>query len=242
MNPLYILKVGTTYPATAARFGDFDAWVEAALANPGVAVEVLAIAEGAALPNPAQCAGVIITGSHAMVTDCLPWSVAVEQWLPSLLAHQVPVLGICYGHQLLARALGGSVDAHPAGPEIGTVLIRANSARHDDPLFAAVPDQFYAHVTHTQSVVTLPANAVILAASDHEAHQIVRFGDCAWGVQFHPEFDAAISRDYIQAQAAAITAAGHSVTDRLQAVTATPQAREVLTRFGQLVAARNQKI
>jgi GMP synthase (glutamine-hydrolysing) len=73
---LYILKVGTTFRATAATLGDFDAWTKATLGDVRVETCVLDIEHGSALPPAVECAGVVVTGSHSMVTDELPWSVA----------------------------------------------------------------------------------------------------------------------------------------------------------------------
>ena len=61
--------------------------------------------KGHPLPPPADCRAVVITGSHAMVTDNRPWSVKVANWIPMLVNYEVPFLGICYGHQLLAQAM-----------------------------------------------------------------------------------------------------------------------------------------
>lgn len=238
MKSLYILKVGSTFPDTARRLGDFETWTRAALGDPGLPIEVRAVAAGDPLPAPEACAGAVITGSHAMVTDDLPWSLDLERWLPALLARGTPVLGICYGHQLLARAMGGKVGYHPGGPEVGTVTIRTHPLRAGDPLFGPLPETFLAHVTHAQTVLQPPPGAVVLAASAHEAHQALRLGATAWGLQFHPEFDAAIMRDYLRSKAEALASAGASVDARLGEVAETPEAAAVLARFGRLAAGR----
>lgn len=109
MKKLYIIKAGTTYPVIKERFGDFDTWTLQGLGKTEAETRVLDAVSGAALPMAADCAGVIVTGSHSMVTDDLPWSVELEEWIPSVVEAGVPFLGICYGHQLLARAGGGEV-------------------------------------------------------------------------------------------------------------------------------------
>ena len=236
MKPLYILKVGTTFPDTARRLGDFDDWTRAGLGDPGLPIEILAVAAGAPLPPPGICAGAVITGAHEMVTDDLPWSLALECWLPTLLNLGRPVLGICYGHQLLARALGGTVGTLPGGSELGTLSLRTAPERVDDPLFGSLPERFLAQVAHEQSVLMLPPGAVALAASAREPHHAVRFGPRAWGVQFHPEFDTAVMRDYLQAETATLAADRASVADRSREVAETPEAAAVLARFGRLAA------
>ncbi len=234
MKKLYIVKIGTTFPAVAETFGDFDRWTLEGLGALESGPCVLEVEHGASLPPPGDCAGVVITGSHSMVTDNLPWSLQVEQWLPLLIEAEVPLLGICYGHQLLARALGGEVGYHPAGTEIGTVAISLLPEASRDPIFQTFPSSFPAHVTHAQSVLALPPRAVRLAASEHELNHAYRVGKCAWGVQFHPEFNAAILRLYIDHQDGDLKSTGMDIAKILGTVKETPTAAEVLVRFASL--------
>jgi GMP synthase (glutamine-hydrolysing) len=238
MKKLYVIKVGTTFPTTAKLFGDFDMWTVTALG--GVAVEtcILNVEYGAALPMAGDCAGVVITGSHTMVTDELPWSVKLEKWIPSLLQDRIPLFGICYGHQLLARAAGGHVGLHPRGMEIGTVLVHLLSDCANDALFQSLPRSFAVHVTHSQSVLRLPPSATRLAANAHEPNQAFRLGDYAWGVQFHPEYNADIMRSYIEEQAEELKSAGLDVSNLLRAVSETPVAAETLRNFARIVEGR----
>ena len=158
MKKLYIIKIGTTFPATLKQFGDFDRWTAGTLGSLDMELEIVDVEHGASLPKEERCAGVVVTGSHAMVTDNIPWSVRLEKWLGRLIVVRTPLLGICYGHQLLARAAGGTVGFHPRGREIGTVRIRLLPGCSDDPLFQGLPDVFLAHATHAQTVLTLPTN------------------------------------------------------------------------------------
>ena len=236
MKKLYIIKIGTTFPVTRAKFGDFDQWTANALGSIDIGIGVVDAEHGAALPDLDACAGVAITGSHAMVTDNAPWSVDLEKWIVSLLNAQIPVFGICYGHQLLARAAGGQVDFHPRGKEIGTVAVNLLPECADDPLFQALPDAFLAHVTHSQSVLNLPEQAIRLAANAYEPNHAFRLGKCAWGVQFHPEYHADIMRSYIEEQTHELRSAGLDVQQLLDTVSETPVAAEILKRFGDFVA------
>jgi GMP synthase (glutamine-hydrolysing) len=238
---LHVLQVGHTFPTTRARLGDFDQWTLTALSDGssplGVAVRVWDLADGADLPDPADCAGVVITGSHAMVTDELPWSVAVERWLPRVVDAGTPVFGICYGHQLLARALGGQVGYRAQGREIGTVEVTLDAAATVDPLFAGLPATISAHTTHAQSVMALPAGAVRLALNVADPNHAFRFGDTAWGVQFHPEFSVDVMRAYIVEQAVDLGDAGMDVHALVAGVHETPLAARVLHRFVKLAVA-----
>ena len=235
---LHVLQVGHTFTATRAQLGDFDRWTLAAIGDVPLPVRVLDVPEGAVLPAAGDCAGVIITGSHAMVTDELPWSRAIEAWLPGIVAARAPVLGICYGHQLLARSLGGVVGYRAQGREIGTVAIGLTPEAADDPLFGGLPGKLEAHTTHAQSVAALPRGAVRLAGNEADPNHAFRFGESAWGVQFHPEFDADVMRAYIQEQAVDLTEAGLDVAALLDGVHETPVAARVLRRFARFVTGR----
>jgi len=238
LKQLYIIKTGTTFPATLKQLGDFDTWTRVGLGGISTEIGIVDAENGAELPPAADCAGVVITGAHPMVTDDLPWSVAIEKWLPSQLATETPIFGICYGHQLLARAAGGEVGYHPRGKEIGTVDVKRLPEAEHDSLFGDLPASFPAHVTHAQTVLTLPPGATRLAANQHEPNHAFRLGTCAWGVQFHPEYTPEIMRFYIREQAGELAAAGLETEGLLQAVAPTPEAGGLLRKFAGLVAAR----
>jgi GMP synthase (glutamine-hydrolysing) len=238
MKRLYIIKAGTTFPATAREFGDFDQWTAKTLGLADGEIVIVDAEHGAALPATGECAGVVITGSHAMVTDHLPWSVKLQEWIPSLLKAGTPLFCICYGHQLLAQAAGGRVGFHPHGKEIGTVTVHLLPECANDPLFQSLPQSFLVHVTHSQTVPALPKGAIRLAANAHEHNHAFRLGDWAWGVQFHPEYSADIMRSYIHEQAEELESAGLNVSKILYCVSETPFAAETLRNFGNLVKRR----
>ena len=238
MKSLYIIKAGTTFPALRERYGDFDRWTAMALDETDVPLVVIDVEQRFDLPAAADCAGVVVTGSHAMVTDNREWSVRIEAWLPELIAAEVPFFGICYGHQLLGRAMGGDVDYHPRGKEIGTVAVRRLPASDHDLLFQDLPEEFPVHATHSQSVLRLPDGATLLAENTYEPHHAFRLGRCAWGVQFHPEYDTAIMRSYIEEQAAGLADAGQNVAELIAGVRETLQAAALFRGFSRYVATR----
>jgi GMP synthase (glutamine-hydrolysing) len=237
MKDLWIIKAGTTFARTARQCGDFDDWTLNILGDAAVNVRVFDVKRDEPLPSPHRCAGVVVTGSHAMVTDRLPWSRALEDWIPGLLDAHVPVLGICYGHQLLAQAMGGQVAYHPGGREMGTVAIRLRPECAADPLFQRLPASIAVHTVHAQTVLTLPPGSVPLAGNEFEPNHAFRLGESAWGVQFHPEYDEQIMRSYITELADELEASGRDVSALLAAVRDTPQARRLPARFLEIVRA-----
>jgi GMP synthase (glutamine-hydrolysing) len=138
---------------------------------------------------------VVITGSSANVPNREPWMLETEAYLREVVRLSVPVFGICFGHQMLAQALGGEVQKNPRGREIGTIRVARLA---DDPLFDSLPEAFEANATHVDTVVKLPPGAVPLAKSDLEDHHAIRFSETCYGVQFHPELDADVMRGYVE--------------------------------------------
>jgi GMP synthase (glutamine-hydrolysing) len=117
-----------------------------------------------------------------------------EALVRDLAAAGRPVLGICFGHQLIAQALGGEVKRNPLGREMGTMRVQRLA---DDPLFAGLPATFDIQGTHADAVTRLPPGAEVLATTPRDAFAAFRVGGHVRGVQFHPEFDADVMRGYL---------------------------------------------
>ncbi len=135
------------------------------------------------LPADHDFEGVVVTGSRSSVY----WD---EDWIDPLVAYVagcheagVPVLGVCFGHQVVAAALDGDVDSM-GEYEIG---YRDVEQVADDPLFDGVDETFTAFTTHSDAVTELPRGAELLAENDYGVHAF-RVGQSV-GVQFHPEYD-----------------------------------------------------
>jgi GMP synthase (glutamine-hydrolysing) len=229
-KPFLIIETGQPV-ASMRRHGGFAHWIRVAAGLPADATVVADVERGAPLPSREGFAGVLITGSGAMVTERRDWSERSAHWLRDAAYAGLPVFGICYGHQLLAHALGGEVGDNPSGREMGTVEIALDSQASSDPLFAPAPAQFVAQATHLQSVLRLPDGAIRLASSAHDDCHAFRWGATAWGVQFHPEFNTLQMRGYVQAKHDALAHEGHCAHRLARSVRATPQARAVLRRF-----------
>ncbi|MGV8943699.1 glutamine amidotransferase [Thermomonas sp.] len=233
--PFLILQTGRPV-ASMRRHGSFAHWIRVAagLADDDVVVVDVAGHDGSGgdeLPSREGFAGAIVTGSGAMVTEQLPWSEATGAWLRDAAHADVPLLGICYGHQLLAHALGGQVGYNPEGREMGTVEIDLHADAGDDPLFAGLPARFPVQATHLQTVLALPEGARRLATSQQDGAGAFRWGRRSWGVQFHPEFSTTHMRGYIHARRDALAQEGSDAAAMHRSVRATPHARQLLRRF-----------
>ncbi|MDY6797341.1 MAG: glutamine amidotransferase [Pseudomonadota bacterium] len=235
MKPLVILKTGNTHASIRARHRDFEHWFLNQLPSPNT-VRVVNVAAGESPGNPWDWSGIIVTGSPAMVTEQLEWSQNTARWLEHAVARQIPVLGVCYGHQLLAHALGGKVGDRYQGRESGTLEVTLNERGTDDLLLGSLPRQFQAHLTHQQSVLQLPEGAVLLASSTAEPNQAFRVGPRAWGVQFHPEFTADIMREYLTIQEDSLRQQGQDAEQLIAEVTDAPEATSLISTFARLAA------
>ncbi len=166
-----------------------------------------------------------------MVTEHHDWSERTAKWLANGVEKGMPTLGICYGHQLLAYALGGEVGNNPNGREFGTIEVHLEQAAREDALLGGLPTPMKGHVSHTQSVFRLPAEARRLAYSERDPNQAFVINNCAWGVQFHPEFDAEIVREYTLGHSDVLLAEARIQPSWAAVSVDTPHGTEILQRF-----------
>lgn len=137
-----------------------------ALAKIGKKADVVRPYLSEKLPEPTSVTAAIITGSWSMVTDRETWSEKTAQWIRQAMPFDIPLFGVCYGHQLMAHALGGLVADNPAGGEVGIVDIELTPAGKRNLLLDNFPESFPACVFHTQSVLKPPEDCDILAVSE----------------------------------------------------------------------------
>ncbi|MCR9094077.1 MAG: glutamine amidotransferase [bacterium] len=232
---ILVVKTGEALAPVKAARGDFHQWIAKGM---GVADDELAVAHvhaGDPLPDPASISGVVVTGSPLMVTDRADWSEASAAWLAKIVeADAMPVLGICYGHQLLAHALGGEVGANPNGREMGTVEVRHDTAAIvDDPVLIGAVEP--GHMSHLESVLRPPSDAQVLATTDLEAHAVLKFGPRQWGLQYHPEFDRDIMQGYVAARREIIESEGLDPDAMIENAVETPVLTSTLERFAAFV-------
>jgi GMP synthase (glutamine-hydrolysing) len=228
---LLIVQVGTPPADIRDQLGDLPSWFAAALGLSPSEMTVVRAFGGELLPDPSKDLVAIITGSWAMVTDREPWSEYVAQWIREAMRIEMPLFGVCYGHQLMAHALGGVVDYHPAGREVGCEMIQLLPAAIADEMLKQWPAQFPAHLTHEQTVITLPEGAVALARSTHDPHQIIRYGRHAISTQYHPEFTPGHLEAMIRRRHALLVAEQHDPAQMLNALQKTPSAQAVMCHF-----------
>ena len=228
---LLIIKTGNTIASLRNQGEDFEDWFIAGSGLPASAFTVRSLFLGEPLPELGATAGIIVTGSPAYVTDLEPWNEIAAAYLRDAHDRSIPILGVCYGHQLLAWAFGGEVGFHPSGREIGSVQVELTPAAEQDALLGMLPVKFVAQVSHQQSVLSLPDQATLLAYNDFEPHHAFRIGDTSWGIQFHPEFSAQVTATYIEERRDDLVEEGHSPEQLLAQISASPEAASLIQHF-----------
>ncbi|KQW43971.1 hypothetical protein ASC77_21495 [Nocardioides sp. Root1257] len=151
-------------------------------------------AEGAGeLPGPASYDGLLVLGGPMGADDDAKhgWLGPVKELLREVRGSGLPTLGICLGHQLIASALGGRVERNPRGQQVGLLDVGWTDAAAADPLLGPLATPRRGVQWNDDLVTALPAGATLLAETAYGEVQAVGYGPAMWGVQLHPEVDAA---------------------------------------------------
>lgn len=234
-NKILIMKTGNTVQSLLDKGLDFEDWIIKATNQDSKRFITVAVDRFQPLPSLLETSAIIITGSPAFVTDNAPWNETAAIYLRQAVSVNIPVLGICYGHQLLAQVFGGVIGFHQGGREIGTVEIKTTVPAMQDPLFGELGLSFKAQVSHLQTVLILPPMAQLLAYNDFEPHHGFRLGEYCWGVQFHPEFSADVMKAYIKQRFDSIAGEGLNPDKLLTQVSDCGPAKALLQRFAAIV-------
>ena len=167
--------------------GAFTAVMDAA----GVTGHTVELDQGDPLPDWRAFDGILAMGGPMGAGDesAHGWLVEEKRRIGDAVAAGMPFLGVCLGAQLLAAALGAEVHASPGGPEVGLLPVDLTPAGAGDALFAGLPRRFDVLHWHGDTFA-LPDGGTHLASSDHTPQQAFRWGERAYGLQFHLEVTA----------------------------------------------------
>ncbi|MGY4285258.1 GMP synthase-like glutamine amidotransferase [Bradyrhizobium sp. LM2.7] len=177
-------RVPSTYRERHGSFPDmFERMVRAE--DPAATLDIVSIPNGDALPDPCGLEAILITGAAAGVYDGLDWIEPLEEFVRKAYANKTPMVGVCFGHQLIAQALGGTVRQSEKGWGIG---------RH---VYRVLPDngvvdgeQLAIAASHQDQVIEAPKDALTILSSDFTPHAGLLYANGATlTVQPHPEFD-----------------------------------------------------
>ena len=207
-----ILETGVPPGDLADTHGRYDAMVRDMLGD-GHAYRTFAVAEGDWPTAQDGIDAYVITGSSAGVHDGLPWVEELAAFLRGVRG-RAKLVGICFGHQVMAHAFGGTVEKVDRGWGLGL----HRYAMRDRPGWLGPAAGVAVMASHQDQVVVPPPGSVVVGASDFTPYAILDYGDDAISFQFHPEFTTAFSRALIDVDRAAdmpasLKAAAHRSLD-----------------------------
>ena len=172
-----IMQTGHAPEALIQDSGDYDQMFCDLLSGNGFEFETFAVVDGQ-FPRDADAAdGWIITGSRHGVYEPHDWIPPLEDLIRAIHAKKQPLAGICFGHQIIAQALGGKVAKFEGGWAVGHVTYQQDG----QPITL--------NAWHQDQVIERPAEARVLAGNDFCENGILAYGDHIWTLQPHPEFD-----------------------------------------------------
>jgi GMP synthase (glutamine-hydrolysing) len=192
---MLLYKTGETAPELVRDLGDYFQWFSRLV---GDAVE---LARHFAFRQPRPCQmdfdALLVTGSPCSLVDPEPWMEEATSFVREVAESGRPVLGICFGHQLIGRAWGGAVRVNPNGWEAGTTEIELTDEGRADPLFDGLPAKIPVNMSHRDEVCPLGPGVRRLAGGARCENQAIAVGDHVRGVQFHPEMNGAVIKRLI---------------------------------------------
>lgn len=204
-----ILMTGHAPDIVRPELGDYDAMMARMLDGYDFEYDAYAVVDGAFPPGPEAADGWLITGSKHGTYEDHPWIPPLEDLIRDIAASGRPLVGICFGHQIIAQALGGKVIKHPDGWRVG-----ATDYRIDD-------DVFTLHAWHQDQVIAAPEGAEIIGTAEGCRIAALRYGPNIFTVQPHPEFDRAMMVGLIEHRAPGVVP--EPLRDRARGLLDTPR-------------------
>lgn len=213
-----ILQAGRSPDNLQPEHGDYDEFFRRFLQGNGFEFETYPVLDGVFPGSVEDADGWLVTGSRFGAYEDHDWIPPLEDFLRESYAREVPIVGICFGHQILAQALGGRVEKFSGGWSAGV-----ESYAHDD-----FPGGITLIAWHQDQVTELPADARIVGSSEFCPYAALAYGDRAYTIQPHPEFSAEFAYGLIEARRPVLP---EGVADRAEASLGVETSSAELARY-----------
>ena len=189
---IVIVSNGPGLKSIVEKFGHSSEWIPKSINDSSINYHVLKAYEGE-ICNITNYDAFIVTGSKYSVYDNSKWISQLKEFINSIISHNKPILGICFGHQILAECLGGKVEKNKLGWELGSYSINLTDEGSKHPLFENISNRDIVYESHQDVVSLIPENTVELAYTK-KGNQAFCYKNNIFGVQFHPEFSYDVTR------------------------------------------------
>ena len=188
-----ILETGKLDPEIEKEYGSYAEMFQQLLLSVDDQLEfdIYQVTEGHYPESIDECDAYLITGSKHSVYDDELWIKELEDYVVSLHEHCKLLIGICFGHQIIAHALGGHTQKSDKGWGVGNTT---SSIEKNTPWMSDTTEEYSLLMSHQDQVVKLPEDAVLIATNDHCTHDSFQIADHILTFQGHPEF----TEDYLE--------------------------------------------
>jgi len=192
MSRIAILSAGPGLPEIVTKYGHSSNWIPDILSKYNIDFIERKVYNND-LGDIDEADGWIITGSKYSIYEDISWIDDLKLYVSKLIDTNKYILGICFGHQLLAHCLGAKVKKNPLGWELGSYKISLSKEGLKHHLFSGILDNDVVYESHQDMVCHMPEDLISLASTE-KSNQSFVYGNNIFGVQFHPEFSWEVTR------------------------------------------------